>query len=463
MATNTEAQKQVKIRLSAKDDSIALPQDVGDLVISTDVKRYQLSTLVNKLLETTQPVPFEFLINGQYLRTTVDEFLTENGISAETTLHVEYVKALSPPQYIASYEHDDWVSSVDVLSSSSNAANWASVTGNVQPSIASASFDGALRIWNESQDVLATGTGWHRGSIHATKWLSPSQIVTAGTDRSVRLWEYAAGGAAAGSAKLSPKLELLGHKGAIDSLAVHAPSSRILTASADNRIGFWSSKKSEGTNYEPPAAPSSKRRKLSGPAISTPQRGALSYLEGHTQHVKDVVFDSRDHTVAYSASIDHSVKTWDLTTSTCVNTRPTNQALLSVCHLPEQTGILAGGALNRIDLIDLRASASKVAVLSCRGHRNWVRGLSLDPDSPFRFVSGSDDSTCRIWDLRSTSQEAAGGTVAKAVYTIERESQKGRKVEQGSESSVYTVAWDQEVGIVAGGMDKMLQINRAPS
>ncbi|GIZ49577.1 hypothetical protein CKM354_001260700 [Cercospora kikuchii] len=462
MAASTEAQKQVKIRLSAKDDSIALPQEVGDLVISTEVKRYQLSTLVNKLLETTQPTPFEFLINGQYLRTTLDEFLTENGISAETTLHVEYVKALSPPQYVASYEHDDWVSSVDVLSSSSNAANWANVTGNLQSSIVSASFDGALRVWNESQDVLATGIGWHRGSIHAAKWLSPSQVVTAGTDRSVRLWEYAAG-AGAGSAKLSPKLELLGHKGAIDSLAVHAPSSRILTASADNRIGFWSSKKSEGTNYEPPTAPSSKRRKLSGPAISTPQRGALAYLEGHTQHVKDVVFDSRDHTVAYSASIDHSVKTWDLTTSTCVNTRSTNQALLSVCHLPEQTGILAGGALNRIDLIDLRASASKVAVLSCRGHKNWVRSLSLDPESPFRFVSGSDDSTCRIWDLRSTSQEAAGGTVAKPVYTIDRESEKGKKVEQGSESSVYSVSWNKEIGIVAGGMDKMLQINRAPS
>lgn len=414
---------------------------------------------MNKLLETAQPTPFEFLINGQYLRTTLDEFLTENGISAETTLNVEYVKALTPPQYVASYEHDDWVSSVDILSQSSDAATWAKISGSLPTSIVSGSFDGALRVWNESQEVLATGTGWHRGEIHAAKWLSPTQIATAGTDRSVRLWDYSAG---AGSAKLSPKLELLGHKGAIDSIAVHAPSSRILTASADNKIGFWSSKKSEGTTYEAPV-PSTKRRKLSGPAISTPQRGALSYLEGHSQHVKDVVFDSRDPTVAYSASIDHSVKTWDLATSTCVSTRSTNQSLLSVCHLPEHTGILAGGALNRIDLIDLRASASKVAVLSCRGHKNWVRSIARDPESSFRFVSASDDSTCRIWDIRSTSQEAAGGTVAKPVYTIERESQKGKKVEQGSESSVYAVAWSKEVGIVAGGMDKALQINNTPS
>lgn len=430
-----------------------------------EVKRYQLSLLVNNLLGTAQPTPFEFLINGQYLRTSLDEFLTENGISAETTLSIEYVKALSPPQYVASYEHDDWVSSVDILSETSAAANWANVTGSLPTSVASGSFDGALRVWNESQEILATGTGWHRGSIHATKWLSPTQIATAGTDRSVRLWDYALSGTAAGSAKLSPKLELLGHKGAIDSIAVHAPSSRILTASSDNRIGFWSSKKSEGPAYEAPAPSSTanKRRKISGPAISTPQRGALSYLEGHTQHVKDVVFDTRDPTVGYSASIDHSVKTWDLATATCVSTRSTNQSLLSICHLPEHTGILAGGALNRIDLIDLRASASKVAVLSCRGHKNWIRSISRDPESSYRFVSGSDDSTCRIWDIRSTSQEAAGGTVAKPVYTIDRESQTGKKVEQGSESSVYAVEWSKEIGIVAGGMDKMLQINRAPS
>ena len=112
---------------------------------------------MNRLLETEKPVPLEFLINGQFLRTSLDEFLTQNGISAETTLSVEYVKALVPPTHVASYEHDDWVSSVDVLSDSSAAAKWANVTGSLQTSVASGSFDGALRVWNESQEILATG------------------------------------------------------------------------------------------------------------------------------------------------------------------------------------------------------------------------------------------------------------------------------------------------------------------
>jgi ribosome biogenesis protein YTM1 len=49
------------------------------------------------------------------------------------------------------------------------------------------------------------------------------------------------------------------------------------------------------------------------------------------------------------------------------------------------------------------------------------------------------------------------------VYVIERASEKGAKQEQGSESTVYSVAWDEEVGVVSGGKDKMLQINRSPA
>jgi ribosome biogenesis protein YTM1 len=80
----------------------------------------------------------------------------------------------------------------------------------------------------------------------------------------------------------------------------------------------------------------------------------------------------------------------------------------------------------------------------------------------YQFVSASDDSTCRIWDIRSTTQEAGGGAVARPVYTIERVSVGGAKQEQGGESTVYGVEWDEEVGIVSSGKDKMLQVNRSP-
>jgi ribosome biogenesis protein YTM1 len=183
-------------------------------------------------------------------------------------------------------------------------------------------------------------------------------------------------------------------------------------------------------------------------------------LTGHTQDVRDVVFDERDATVAYSASLDHSVKTWDLPTSRCVDTKSTNQSLMALCHLAEHSLVATGGALRYIDLVDLRASATKVSAMQCSGHTNWIRSITRDPNDSNLFVSASDDSTCRIWDIRSTTQEAGGGQVAKPVYVIERVSVGGAKQEQGGESTVYSVAWDKEVGVVSAGKEKMLQVNQ---
>ncbi|KAK3074454.1 ribosome biogenesis protein ytm1, partial [Coniosporium uncinatum] len=115
---------QVRIQLTSRDSDLQPPPDTGSILVSTTLRRYALSTLVNSLLQTEKPTPFEFLINGQFLRTTIDEFLTANGISAETTLTVEYVRALVPPVHVTSFEHEEWVSSIDILSNTSPAGTW---------------------------------------------------------------------------------------------------------------------------------------------------------------------------------------------------------------------------------------------------------------------------------------------------------------------------------------------------
>ena len=151
-----------------------------------------LSTLVNTLLQSEKPIPLEFLINGTFLRTSLEEYLTANGISAENTLTVEYVRAIIPPLYLASFEHDAWVSSVDVLSSTSDsgrrAQNAALAPGHER--ILSGSFDGILRVWSMSSEVLATSTGTAGPAIRSAKFLSPSQIVSSGDDCTVKLWKY---------------------------------------------------------------------------------------------------------------------------------------------------------------------------------------------------------------------------------------------------------------------------------
>lgn len=444
-----------------------------------DIRRLGLSRVLNSesMLDTPQPVPFDFLINGTFLTSTLEDYLEKNGLSFETNITLQYVRSLIPPKYEASFEHDDWVSAVDVLSATSPAGLWsgdAFTAGHDR--ILSASYDGLLRIWNSSGDVVATSPagshGGHSASVKAAKFLSTSKLASAGLDRTVRVWKYTeTNDHSAG--ELKPTLELYGHKSTIESLEVDGTSKRLLTASADGTIGLWSTSKASAPQAPvallPGSTHASKKRKLAS-SVSTPQRGALHLAPMHKAPATAAVFDPRDRTVAYSAGQDHDLHTIDLTTMTKVSTIPASSALLSLCAMPGSGGsplLAAGTASRNVVLIDPRESQARTSVMTLRGHVNKVVSLARCPDNEHSLVSGSHDGTCRIWDLRSvraaTSGEdgAGGGGISEAVYVIDRESRGGKKRPLAGEGcKVFGVVWDRTWGVVSGGEDKRVQINR---
>lgn len=357
-----------------------------------------------------------------------------------------------------------------MLSSTSLAGQWAghaAVPVEGQERILSGSYDGLLRVWNMSSETLATSpsaaNGGHTSSIKAAKMLSPNSIVSSGLDRTVRVWKYTESPDKL-SSSLAPQLELYGHKASIDSIAVHHPSNRILSASADHSVGFWSTKKPDAPVAPAALLPSSssrmsKRRKLTT-STNTPQRGPLALLKPHTAPVSSTIFAPNDPTVAYSTSWDHTLRTWDLPTASLVDTRTTSHALLSLTALPDLNLLAAGTSARHITLIDPRASATTVSALTLRGHTNAVVSLAGDPSSSYGLVSGSHDGTCRIWDVRSSKSEK-DGVVGESMYTISRESQQSEGRKWGGEGvKVFGVCWDRDVGIVSVGEDKRVQMNR---
>ena len=56
------------------------PLPTQKYMIPASWRRYQLSQLVNKALSLSKPVPFDFLIRGEILRTTLGEWCTERGV-----------------------------------------------------------------------------------------------------------------------------------------------------------------------------------------------------------------------------------------------------------------------------------------------------------------------------------------------------------------------------------------------
>lgn len=442
MSTAQDTNKdQVKVKFFTRDEDESLHCSQNPIYIPVSLKRFGLSEIVNHLLETETPVPFEFLIDGTILKTDIQDYLVKNGLSTEAFLTLEYTRAVLPPKFLSSFNNDDWISSIDSLGSME--------MDNIvtAPKILTGSYDGIVRIYNSSGKVETQLSG-HSQPVKAVKFISPTRFVTAGMDRSIRLWR--AGVISEEDIDKDTQdghtFALLDyHKSTVSSLDLNVKTNRIISGSYDNSVAFWSTNPKEMNTSDPIDASerlsssSRKRLKLAIKDSSIRRKAPLAILESHRAPVEGVLFDQNDSTVAYSISQDHSIKTWDLVTARCVDTKQTNYSLLSIVALKNMNLLATGSSARHINLHDPRAS--KVTNSQLIGHTNFVVSLATT-DNEYMLLSGSHDGTAKVWDIRAN----------KAMYTITRQSEQEK-------SKVFAVNWEKEIGIMSAGSDKKLQIN----
>ncbi|CCF55846.1 hypothetical protein KAFR_0A04110 [Kazachstania africana CBS 2517] len=452
----SEDNSQVKIKFFTREQDESLHVQDTPMYVPIQLKRYGLSEIVNHLLNpdndtNKKAIPFDFLIDGQMLRSSLDDYLVKNGLSSEVSLNIEYTRAILPPSYLTSFQNDDWISSIDV-------------SGNSLNQIITGSYDGVVKTWNQSGKVEKQYSG-HSGAIRAVKFISNTRIVSSGNDRTLRLWKTKNPGASNEANGEEDNIEdgktlaiLEGHKAPVVSLDVSVKDSRILSASYDNTIGLWSTDYKEMTIVDPMedlnnnnnkmSTAAKKRRKLSLKDGSIRRRAPLSLLESHLAPVEQAIFDTKDNTVGYSVSQDHTIKTWDLVTSRCVDTKTTSYSLLSIAQIPTLNLLACGSSARHITLHDPRVdSSSKITQQQLIGHKNFVVSLDTCPENDYILASGSHDGTVKVWDIRSNSP----------VYTITREDSS---VQKGVNDKVFAVRWAKDIGIISGGQDKKVQINK---
>jgi len=113
------AARQLPINLFTRSTTHSIPQST--YFIPSDWRRFQLSELINKVLGNNdpsagkRPVPFDFVVEGEVLRGSLDNWVKRNrGQDEETTINVEYIESLLPPQSVATFPQDDWVSGLSL-------------------------------------------------------------------------------------------------------------------------------------------------------------------------------------------------------------------------------------------------------------------------------------------------------------------------------------------------------------
>lgn len=464
---------QIRVRFVTRDQDIGVTD--APILVPVSLKRHGLSEVVNKLLsqdgerddeDEDKKIMFDFLTeDGELLKTSVDQYLTKKGLSTENVLTLEYTRSVLPPSYLASYNHPDWVSAVDTFSPEFKKSQYGRSDPQEQgvatsSPILTGSYDGVIRLWNKSGNVTHQLVA-HNGAIKAVKWYAKDRLVSGSMDRNLCLWkttlpEQIGDEEPELNANSSIVALYRGHTAGINKIAVNS-AGHIVSASSDSTLRVWNTNYKSLPQYDEPekstSTASQKRRRLASSNLpSARQRTSQAVLSGHTSSVESVVFHASDPSVIHSVGQDHSIRTWDLTTGTQVDSRVTSFPLLSITSLSSLNLLACGSSARHITLHDPRAQSAKLTQATLVGHTNFVVDLAPSPISEYLLVSASHDGTARVWDVRAQN----------SLYTLKRESMTKSETVAGGLMAVFGVDWDKDVGIVSGGKDKKLQINSSP-
>ena len=105
-----EMEQTITVQFLADNDAPEVPDTPCSLPLN--LGKRELTEIVNHLLGKTEPsdnLKFDFLINGDLLRSSLENFIKKRGISQETVLVIHYFEPSPPPEENLVLEHEDWV------------------------------------------------------------------------------------------------------------------------------------------------------------------------------------------------------------------------------------------------------------------------------------------------------------------------------------------------------------------
>lgn len=349
----------------------------------------------NSTRPSLSPRPFDFLVNGQFLRGSLGALIEQSAMYTEEIIRLEFVEAMAPPAPPQQQPHDDWVSGV---------------AGRADGAFATASYDGNGRLWTDSGELLAVLAG-HTAGLGAICWLSsddsgpdaPLRCATASEDETVRLWRAEPTGGEA-----SCVVSCTGATARLACVAAQPTGAMVAAGGWDDCVRIWSAAETDADDIAPdtPAAPAKRRRgggASSAPA-PPPERPALGLLTGSGGYVSSLAWPERG--TLYSAGADHAVRVWDIESGTNTRSLAGSRVISGLDFSAEANLVAAAEFDGAVRIYDPRSAGGKVVKVALASHRSPCTSVSWRPGSSTQLLSGSLDTSggnLKLWDIRSAS------------------------------------------------------------
>jgi WD40 repeat protein/Flp pilus assembly protein TadD len=289
--------------------------------------------------------------------------------------------------------------------------------------IASASWDGTVKVWDTSAGQEIRTLVGHTGEVWNVAYGPDGHhLASASSDGTVKLWDTAAG---------QEFRTLKGHTGPVYSVAYSPDGHRLASASSDGTVKLWDA--------------------ATGRVIRT--------LKGYATGV-GVAFSPDGRRIA-SASVDQTVKLWDTATGQEIRTLVGHtNAVLSVAFSPDGRRIASASVDQSVKLWD---AATGQPTLTLTGHASGVNSVAFSPDGQ-RLASASGDRTAKLWDA-ATGQEIRTLTGHASGVNSVAFSPDGRRLASASEDGTVKL-WDaatwQDILTLKGHTGQVISVAFSP-
>ncbi|CAL1264920.1 unnamed protein product [Larinioides sclopetarius] len=251
-----------------------------------------------------------------------------------------------------------------------------------EPWMLASLYNGNIHVWNYEIPLLIKSFEICDLPVRAAKFVPRKNwIITGSDDMQVRVFNY----------NTLDRVHILeAHSDYIRSIVIHPTQPFVLTSSDDMLIKLWNWEK----NWT-----------------------CTQVFEGHTHYVMQIVINPKDNNSFASASLDRTVKVWQLGSSSANFTLDGHEKgvnCVDYYHGGEKPYLISGADDRLVKIWDYQ---NKTCIQTLEGHAQNISAVTFHPELPI-IMTGSEDGTVRVWHANTYRLESTLNYNLERVWTI---------------------------------------------